>query len=345
MIAAQPLPAASRSAAPRPPLFNPLRVGIILLVAFACVPIASNLLGEPFYIRMFTRIMILALAAMSLDLIIGYCGVVSFGHAAYLGLGSFVVGVLSFHASNPGDPAPALLQMLASHNALVSWPLAMLVSGFAALLIGLVVLRTSGLYFLMATLAFAQMLFFFFIALPTYGGQDGIQLEGPSQFPGIDLGNRVHYFYLVLAILTVVFFGLRRLVNSRFGLVIRGTKDNERRLQCLGYSTFPYRLAAFVLAGAIAGLAGALLACNEQFVSPSDMSWARSSELMAMIIIGGFGTLAGPIAGAVIYVLLEYTLGNFTTHWQMIFGPLLIVIVLVGRRGLVGLICGRQRNG
>jgi branched-chain amino acid transport system permease protein len=327
------------------PLFTHFRVALILLAGFACVPVVSQVLGEPFYVRMFTRIMILALAALSLDLIIGYCGMVSFGHAAFMGIGAFVVGILSFHVSNPSEPAPAILSFLASRNALVSWSLAVLVSAFVALLIGLVALRTSGLYFLMVTLAFAQMLFFFFIALEKYGGQDGIQLEGPSTLPGIDLTNKFNFYYLVLAILAGIFFFLRRLVNSRFGLVIRGTKENVRRLQCLGYNTYPYRLSAFVLSGAIAGLAGALLACNEQFVSPSDMSWARSGELMAMIIIGGFGSLVGPIAGAVIYVMLEYSLGNLTTHWQMIFGPLLIAMVLAGRRGVIGLLCGRSTHG
>lgn len=317
---------------------HPHTLAALAFLAFALVPCVSNYLGEPFYIRMCIRVMILALAALSLDLILGYGGMVSFGHSVFVGLGAYAVGILSYNADQ--DVLLFPLGLLATQNALVAWPAAMLVSAVAALVIGLVALRTSGLYFLMITLAFAQMIYFFFVSFETYGGLDGLQLSGPSTFPFLSLGSRTTFFYVVLVILAAVYVAFSRLVKSRFGMVIRGAKDNERRLQCLGLDTFRYRLACFVLAGAVAGLAGALLATNEQFVSPTDMTWSKSGEFMAIVVLGGTSTLIGPILGTVIYVMLEYSLGNLTTHWQMLFGPILILAVIFGRRGVVGLICG-----
>ena len=320
---------------------HPNTIAIVTFVAFALVPIVAGYLGEPFYVRMCTRIMILALAALSLDLILGYGGMVSFGHAAFVGLGAYAIGILSHHADGT-EALPFPLSLLATQSALIAWPAAMLTSAFAALLIGLVALRTSGLYFLMITLAFAQMIYFFFVSFDAYGGMDGLQLSGPSTLPYLNIGNRTTFFYMVLTILVAVYVMFNRLVDSRFGMVIRGAKDNERRLECLGFNTFRYRLSCFVLAGAVAGLAGALLANNEQFVTPTDMAWSQSGEFMAIIVVGGVGSLIGPILGTVIYVVLEFWLGNLTTHWQMLFGPALIVAVIFGRRGLIGLLCGER---
>ena len=321
---------------------RPGTVAVVTFVAFALVPVVAGYLGEPFYVRMCTRIMILALAALSLDLILGYGGMVSFGHAAFVGLGAYAVGILSFHADSDGQALAFPLGLLATRSALVAWPAAMLASAVAALVIGLVALRTSGLYFLMITLAFAQMIYFFAVSSEAYGGMDGLQLSGASTLPYLDIGSRTTFFYVVLTILVAAYVMFSRLVSSRFGMVIRGAKDNERRLECLGFDTFPYRLASFVLAGAVAGLAGALLANNEQFVSPTDMTWSKSGEFMAMIVLGGTATLIGPILGTIAYVALEYFLGNLTTHWQMLFGPALILAVMFGRRGLVGLLCGER---
>jgi len=314
------------------------RIAICTFVGFALVPVFAAILGEPFYVRMCTRIMILALAALSLDLILGYGGMVSFGHSAFVGLGAYAVGVLSFHAAGGDYPLSGWLGVFATQSALVAWPIAILASSIAALLIGLVALRTSGLYFLMITLAFAQMLYFFFVSIDLYGGLDGMQMSGPSTLPYLNLGDRNTFFYVVFVILVAAYLFTKRLVASRFGMLIRGAKENEHRLQCIGFNTFPYRLVCFVIAGALAGLAGALLANNEQFVSPADMTWGKSGEFMAMVILGGTCSLVGPIIGAIIYVLLEYWLGNLTTHWQMLFGPALIIAVMFGKRGFIGLI-------
>jgi branched-chain amino acid transport system permease protein len=330
------------------PLAHPLprrlspRIAILIagLVVLAAVPLVAQLLDQPFYIRLFTRIMIMELAALSLDLILGYGGMVSFGHAAFLGIGAYVTGILAYHAANDEPLLTWPLLIPGSENAFIVWPLAVLAAALAALVIGAISLRTSGVSFIMITLAFAQMLYFFFIALQKYGGEDGLQMQERSLLGPFDLDDKLVFYYLVLAILLLALFLCRRLVASRFGMVIEGTRQNERRLKAIGFRTFRYRLAAFVISGAIAGLAGVLLANSQTYVSPADMAWARSGELIVMVVLGGMGTLIGPIIGAAIYLLLELTLGGLTPHWQVIFGPLLILVVLFARRGIYGLIAG-----
>jgi branched-chain amino acid transport system permease protein len=194
----------------------------------------------------------------------------------------------------------------------------------------------------MITLAFAQMLYFFFIALQKYGGENGLQMLERSQLGPLDLDDKFVFYYLVLAILLLALFLCRRLVASRFGMVIEGARQNERRLNAIGFPTFRYRLVAFVISGALAGLAGVLLANSQTYVSPADMAWARSGELIVMVVLGGMGTLIGPVLGAAAYLLLELALGGITPHWQVIFGPLLILVVLFARRGLYGLLAGRS---
>lgn len=318
-----------------------LVAGLMIFIVLAAIPGISAITGDIFLIRIFARIMILALAAISLDLILGYGGMVSFGHAAFLGIGAYVVGVMSLYADG-GAPLPSYLEFLATTNALVVWPFAILVSALSAAVIGYISLRTTGLYFLMITLAFAQMLHYFLTSLDTYGGQDGMQMSGPSVVPVGDLNNTNTLYYLIWLILAIAFLGLYRLVRSRFGLTIRGIKENKRRMVCLGYKTFLYRLTCFVISGAIAGTAGVLLANNEQYVSPAIIHWSVSGELMMMCILGGTGTLAGPILGSVIYVLAEYWLSNYSVHWQLAFGPLLVFAVLFLRQGILGLVLRRR---
>ena len=302
-----------------------LLAGFLLLAA---VPSIAALLGQPFYVDLLRRVMIFAIAALSLNLILGYGGMVSFGHAAYLGVGAYAVGVLAHYGV---------------HDGYLQWALAIAASALVALVIGAVSIRTSGIYFIMITLAFTQMLYYLGISIEEFGGDDGIRLEVKSQFPGlIDLDNGNAFYYLVLAILVLVALLGHRLVNSRFGMVIRAARSNEARTRAIGFSPYPYRLAAFVIAGAVCGLAGALLVNHTAYLTPEFMNWTRSGELMFMVILGGMATTAGPVLGALALLLVEDVLSGWTQHWQIILGPLLVLSVLFFRRGLAGLLFGKD---
>ena len=292
------------------------------LLALALVPPLAAWLDASFYVVLFTRIVIFAIAAVSLDLILGYGGMVSFGHAAYLGIGSYAMGILSTYGIT---------------NGFVHFGVAIGAAAAIALLIGLVSLRTSGVHFIMITLAFSQMIYFLCESLNQFGGDNGLNIPDHSSFGGvIDLDDAVTLYYLAFGcLLTCLWFG-GRLVESRFGMVVRGAKSNDRRMAALGFSTFRYRLTAFVLAGAMGGLAGVLLANQTLFLSPSIMHWTRSGEIMMMVILGGMGTLCGPVAGAAVYLVLENVLSGLTSHWQAILGPVLVVIVLFRKGGILG---------
>lgn len=306
------------------------------LLAGACallalVPPLAGALDQPFYVELFRRIMIFAIAAVSLDLILGYGGMVSFGHAAYLGVGAYAVGIPAVHGIE---------------HALVQWPLAIVASALVALVIGAISLRTSGVYFIMITLAFAQMLYYLGISVEAYGGDDGMRLPRRSVLGGpLDLRDPVIFYYLVLALLALVLLLAHRLVDARFGLVIRGARSNEPRMRAVGFPTYRYKLVAFVLAGAICGLAGALLANQTEYLTPDFAHWTRSGELMVMVILGGMGTLVGPVVGAVVLLLLENLLSGLTASWQIILGPFLVLVVLFARRGLAGLLAGAAPAG
>ncbi len=305
-----------------------LAAGVLFL---ALVPLAVTLTNQPFYLDLFRRIMIFAIAAVSLDLILGFGGMVSFGHAAYLGIGAYAVAVPALHGV---------------HSAWVQWPLAMALAGLAALVIGALSLRTSGVYFIMITLAFAQMLYYIGISIEAWGGDDGMRLARRSQLGGVvDLANAYVFYYVVFAILVALLWLGHRLVQARFGLVIRAAKSNEPRMRAIGFATFRHRLTAFVIAGAVCGLAGALLTNQTEYLTPSYMHWTRSGEIMVMVILGGMGTLGGPVLGAAAFLLLENVLSGWTVHWQAIFGPLLVLVVLYARRGLYGLLPGTSRDG
>jgi branched-chain amino acid transport system permease protein len=294
------------------------------LLGLLLVPAAAALLNQPFYVDLFRRIMIFAIAALSLDLILGYGGMVSFGHAAYLGTGAYAVGVLAHHGVRDG---------------FVQWGAAIAVSALVALGIGAVSIRTSGVYFIMITLAFTQMLYYLGISIEEYGGDDGMRLAARSRFPGLgDLRDGVVFYYLVLAILALCLLVGDRLVNARFGMVIRAARSNEDRARAIGFEPYRYRLVAFVVAGAMCGVAGALLVNHTEYLTPDFMHWTRSGEIMFMVILGGMGTLAGPVVGAVVLLLLEDVLSAWTVHWQIILGPFLVLVVLFARRGLVGLL-------
>jgi len=288
--------------------------------------------GDLFYTRLFTRIMIYAVTALSLDLILGFAGMISLGHAAFLGIGAYTVGALAHYGVL---------------SALISWPLAVASSILIALFIGAVSLRTSGAYFIMITLAFAQMLYYFFVSLKGFGGSDGMALPARSTLLGlIDMGRHTTFYYLVLSIMLAVLALSRRLVGSRFGMVIHGIRGNEQRMRSLGFATFRYKLACFVVSAAIAGLAGALLANQTMYVSPALMHWTRSGEILVMVILGGMRSLFGPVLGSLALLLAEEVISSYTEHWMIVLGPLLIIVVLCGRNGLYGLLTGRGKmNG
>lgn len=301
------------------------------------LPPAALALDEPFYVSLASRMLIYGLAAASLDLILGFGGMVSFGHAAFFGAGGYAVGILYMH----GFEGSAFLGLVpGSDSALLVWPAATLTGGLLALIIGAISLRTGGVYFIMITLAFAQMLYFLFVSLEAYGGDDGLSLYGRSALPGFDLRDDTTFYYLVLALLLLFLWLGRRLVDSRFGMVLRGVRENERRMTALGFPVYRYKLAGFVIAGAVAGLAGALIANQTEFVSPSLMHWTRSGQIMVMVILGGMGTLFGPVLGAVAFLLLEEVLAGWTEHWMIVLGPLLIFVVLFARRGIFGWLVG-----
>jgi branched-chain amino acid transport system permease protein len=310
---------------------NARNVIVALVVAgLLLLPVYTTLSGNVFGLTLFTRIIIYALAAASLNLIMGYGGMMSFGHAAYLGIGGYAVGILAHEGIGSG---------------FIQWPVALLASALFALVIGALSLRTRGVYFIMITLAFAQMAYYVASGLARYGGDDGLTIYKRSDFGGlIDLSNRVQFYYLCLGCLFGGIYLIWRIVNSRFGMVVQGLRSNERRMQAIGFAVNRYKLVCFVIAGTICGLAGALLANNTDFVSPASMYWTRSGDLMVMVILGGMGSLFGPVLGTIAFLLLEEALSQFTEYWALIMGPLLLLIVLFARGGIDGML-GRVRRG
>ena len=294
----------------------------VVFLLLALTPLLARFGAEGFLVGMMTRVMIYAIAALSLDLILGYGAMVSFGHAAFVGIGAYAVGILSAHGVND-----LFIQTMA----------ALIASALFALATGALSLRTKGVYFIMITLAFGQMIFFLAVSLSAYGGDDGMSLSGRSTLFGANLFSGVTpFFYLALACLIGIYLLCRAIVASRFGRVLRGAKENPTRMEAIGFSPFRYQLTAYVIAGMIAALAGVLLANQTGFVSPAYMAWQRSGELLMMVILGGVGTLVGPIVGALAFLLLEEQLSHITQHWKMIFGPFLILLVLFARGGILG---------
>ncbi len=315
--------------------------GVVLL---ALVPPIAGWLDQPYLVSLFNRAVILAIAAIGLDLILGFGGMVSFGHAAFLGVGGYVAGILAHHAFEDSTVFAWPFVLSGAESALVLWPAAAVGAAVAALVIGAICLRTGGVYFIMITLAFAQMLFFLAVSFQRYGGEDGLSLFQRSTLPGLDLGDDTVFYYVCLALMAGYLFLCFRIVQARFGWVVRGCRQNEARMRALGFATYRYKLGCFVIAGAGAGLSGALMVDLDSFVSPALLTWTRSGELLIMVILGGMGTLFGPVLGATALLLLEEVLGAYTEHWMAVLGPVLILIVLVARRGLYGLIDGRHSN-
>lgn len=329
-----------RAAAPRAPA-APL-VGIaVLVVLLALVPTVAQALGNPFLIKIATRIVIFSIAAVALNLVLGFGGLVSLAHAGLFGIGGYVLGIAA--AQVDGEVSAMLLP--ATGELAILLPLAMLVAGAAAAAMGVVALRTSGAYFIMITLAFNQMLYYVFVALQQFGGEDGLQINASLTLFGRAATARVPFYYGCVAALALVLVAMQRLIDSRFGVVLRASAQNERRLTALGIPPLAYKLAAFALSGALAGLAGALLAASQSFISPADMSWVRSGDLVVMCVLGGLAYVTGPVIGATAFLVLEFVLSNWSVHWQLAFGGFIIAVVVTLRGGLMDLARLAARGG
>lgn len=311
---------------------------VVLLAGLALVPLVAAWLGQPFWVTLFTRILIFALAAMGLNLVLGFGAMVSFGHAMYLGLGAYAVGILSYHGVDSG-----IVQLLTALG----------VGALVALAVGAICLRTSGMAFIMITLAFAQMLYFLAVSLREYGGDDGMQLKGRSLLGPLDLNNAAVLYYLAYALVLAVLFAFWRLVHSRFGMVLRGCRSNERRMGALGFPTLRYKLSAYVISALVCVLAGMLMANLTRFVAPSYMAWTVSGELIVMTVLGGLGTLIGPIAGAAALLLVEEGLSSLqlgwpwldktiNQHWLALIGIFIVLVVLVLKQGIYGWLLARK---
>ena len=298
------------------------------LAAALVFPLIAAPLGWEYYLGLASRIMIYAIAASSLNLILSYGGMVSFGHAAFLGAGAYAVGIL-------------MAEGVAS--AWIAWPVAVLLAALLALVIGALSLRTRGVYFIMITLAFAQMMYYVFISMKAYGGDDGLNLPTRSAVGlGLDLKDDATFYYLVLASLVAALYGLHRLVHARFGRVIEAIRENETRMEAVGFPTYRYKLVCFVIAGAVCGLAGALLANQANFVSPHLLDWTQSGALMIMVILGGIGRLYGGAIGAAVLLVLEEAFSSYTIYWQLPIGAILLAIVLFAPQGLAGAFARRR---
>ena len=306
-------------------LFTPRNIAIVaLLAALVLLPLYTGLSGNRFLLTLFTRIVILAVAAVSLNLMLGYGGMMSFGHAAYLGIGGYAVGILAHEGITSG---------------FMQWPVALAASALFALVIGALSLRTRGVYFIMITLAFAQMAYYLVSGFSRYGGDDGLTIYKRSQFVApVDLSNKTQFYYICLALLFGSIYLVWRLINSRFGLVVQGARSNDIRMRAIGFPTYRYRLVCFVIAGTLCGLSGALLANHTDFVSPAMMYWTRSGDLIIMVVLGGMATPFGPLIGAVALLVLEEVLSGITEYWQIILGPMLLLVVLFARGGIDGLL-------
>lgn len=317
-------------------------LNIALAAVLLAVPLLALAMDEIFIITLATKVAILALAGVGLNIALGIGGLVSLGHAAFFGIGGYAMGILAAHAQNyePIMEVPFLIE--GTNQMPIIWLLAVVASALAALLIGALSLRTSGVYFIMITLAFGQMLYYFAISWPAYGGEDGLSIYVRNDFPGLNTLDPIQFFAIAFGILAIVLFGAGRLAKARFGLALSAARQNAERVETVGLTPFRLRLVAFVISGAITGLAGALFADLNRFVSPTMFSWHTSGEIMVFVILGGVGRLFGPVAGAALYILLEHTLGGLSEFWHVYLGLLLLLVVLFARGGLIGTIAGRE---
>jgi branched-chain amino acid transport system permease protein len=306
------------------------------------VPLWAHFAGEPFIITLATKVAILALAAVGLNIALGLGGLVSFGHAAFFGIGGYAMGILASHAQSYTAIAEWPILIEGTRSMPVIWLVALLASALAAIPIGILSLRTSGVYFIMITLAFAQMLFYFAVSWPAYGGEDGLPIYLRNSFPGLNTLDPIQFFGLAYVVLLLGILFTAVLARSNFGLALGAARQNPERVLASGIRPFRLRLTAFVISGAITGLAGALFADLNRFVSPTMFSWHTSGEIMVLVILGGVGRLFGPLAGAALFVALEHILGGISEFWQVYLGAILLFVVIFGRGGLIGWFAGRE---
>jgi branched-chain amino acid transport system permease protein len=318
-------------------------LNIAVLAMFIGIPAWAYFSDEPFTITLMTRAAIFALAAVGLNLALGVGGLVSLGHAAFFGLGGYVMGILAYHAQTYTPLAEWPFLVEGTKSMPVIWLASLLLSAGLAWVIGSLSLRTTGVYFIMITLAFAQMMFFFSISWSAYGGEDGLSIYVRNNFPGLNTLDPIQFFAICFVILLAALFLSARLAKSPFGLALNAARQSPQRVETVGLNTQRLKLVAFVISGAITGLAGALFADLNRFVSPTMFSWQLSGEIMVFIIIGGVGRLFGPVVGALVFVALEHFLGGLSEFWHIYLGLLLLLIVLFGKGGLIGLICGREK--
>ncbi|MEM8837266.1 MAG: branched-chain amino acid ABC transporter permease [Pseudomonadota bacterium] len=319
---------------------------VLVLILLGVLPPFFMWIDEPFYMDLATRLVCLAIAAVSLNLILGYGGMVSFGHAVYIGIGAYCVGIPSYHATY-GE-----WDLVATYNGFIHLGLAVFFSAFFAFIVGAICLRTRGVYFIMITMAFSQMMFFFLVSLEAYGGDDGLTIDVRSEFPLISLDDPIQLYLVCYISLILTVLLVRTIIHSRFGMVLRGGMDNEERMRMIGYNVYLFRLTAFVIAGAICGYAGALLGNFTTFISPEMIDWTRSGEMMFMVILGGAGSTIGPVMGAVIFIVMEIVIEevlaifshDWGKFWHLPFGMLLILSVLFLPGGLVSLFNRKGRE-
>lgn len=319
-------------------------INLLVLLALPLAALLAHFSGENYTINLLSRMVILGLAGVGLNFALGFGGMVSFGHAAFFGLGAYVAGIAAFHAFDGSLFASVPIEIGGSNQMPLIWLLAAITTAFVASLIGYISLRTSGVYFIMITLAFAQMIYYFAISWPTYGGEDGLSIYLRNEFPGVPVDKSFSFFLISFAVLLIVLFVCWRFVNSRFGAALQGARMNPIRLSSVGISPFPVKLTAFVISAVIVGLAGALFADLNGFVSPTTLSWHTSGELIIFVILGGVGRLVGPVIGAVVFVLLETHLGGMTDRWQFFLGLILLCTVLFANGGIMGLLAGRSEH-
>ncbi|MFZ6766211.1 branched-chain amino acid ABC transporter permease [Undibacterium sp. Di26W] len=292
-----------------------------ILAMLGLVPLIAGMLEQPFYVSLFARIVIYALAAMALNLSLGYAGLVSFGHALFFGVGSYCVAIPAFYGIDSG------------------WmQLGICIVACAVLggITGLISLRTTGIAFIMITLAFAQMGYFVFVSLKNYGGDDGMTISNPSKFFSVSLGDLNTLYYVAFFLLCVVTWFMWRLHSSLFGMVLRGAKQNTRRINASGFPAKKYQLVAYVISSIICGIAGLLFANLNAFASPSTLAWSVSGDLIVMVVLGGIGSVAGPFIGAFVFLGLEEILKAYFEHWMVVFGPIIVLIALLGKSGIAG---------
>ena len=318
-----------------------IRLNFIIMASLLAAALLLNSMGESYYVNLISRMLIFALAGVGLNLSLGYGGMVSLGHAAFFGLGAYISGIAAFHYDELGEIA---ITSFATNQMLTIWLMTIIIIAIISLLIGLISIRTSGVYFIMITLAFAQMIYYAAISWPTYGGEDGLLLYSRNQFPLLDTDNALSFFSICFMLLILALGMTSRIMSARFGAALDIARLNEMRLATAGINPFPIKLTAFVISAIITGLAGALFAELNRFVSPSIMSWQMSGEIIIFILLGGVGRLYGPVIGAVLFVLLETYLGGYTEHWKLFLGLILLLIVLYAKGGVIQLLAGDKQH-